>query len=417
MTALFDTDEQPGKPKILFIGLGHSSHTHSWIDLFENSQFNVRLFCTSPDLPPAGWKVRTYVTAENPPALDPLTRQGLFSTGKAHRFVQRTASRARGRQWNVDWLVNDWLLDIVRDWQPHIVHTLGLDAAHFYLRVRHKLAAQEAPKWVLQTRGGSDLQLTHLNPDLRPELAAVLRSCDQLLSDNNVNYRIAREMGVREDQLSIIGTAPGTGGIDVDALAAHSSGPSSGRRLILWPKAVECPWSKALPVFEALKLCWEHIQPCEIEMLAMCPEARMYFWTLPENIRAACRTRDRIPRAETLRLMTRARVMLAPSLVDGTPNSLFEAMAAGALPVVSPLETIRSIVREQENVVFARNLYPEEIAGALVRAMTEDLLVDEAATRNLELVRRIANRDEVRIRVMRLYEFLAGGASSSGARA
>ena len=43
--------------------------------------------------------------------------------------------------------------------------------------------------------------------------------------------------------------------------------------------------------------------------------------------------------------MTRARVMLAPSLVDGTPNSMFEAMASGALPIVSPLETIRDEVK------------------------------------------------------------------------
>ena len=107
--------------------------------------------------------------------------------------------------------------------------------------------------------------------------------------------------------------------------------------------------------------------------------------------------------------MTRARVMLAPSLVDGTPNSMFEAMAAGALPIVSPLETIRPLVEDEQNVLFARNLYPEEIAAALVRAMTDDALVDEAARRNLELVARIADRDEVRARVVKFYESLAGG--------
>jgi len=99
--------------------------------------------------------------------------------------------------------------------------------------------------------------------------------------------------------------------------------------------------------------------------------------------------------------------MLAPSLVDGTPNSMFEAMAAGALPIVSPLETIRPLVKDEENVLFARNLYPEEIATALIRAMLDDELVDEAARRNLELVSRIANRDEVRARVVKFYESLA----------
>ena len=116
-----------------------------------------------------------------------------------------------------------------------------------------------------------------------------------------------------------------------------------------------------------------------------------------------------IPRAELLGLMPRARVMLAPSLVDGVPNSMYEAMAAGAFPIVSPLETIRPVVENERNVLFARNLYAHEIAEALTRAMNDDALVDAAAARNLELVRRVADRSEVRARVLAFYEGLAAG--------
>src|SRR6185369_4246573 len=120
-----------------------------------------------------------------------------------------------------------------------------------------------------------------------------------------------------------------------------------------------------------------------------------------------CVVRDRIPRAETIEVMTRARVMLAPSLVDGVPNSLYEAMAAGAFPIVSPLETIQRVVANERNVLFARNLYPEEIAGALLRAMTDDQLVDSVAVQNLPLVRRLANRSEIRKKVIRFYNQVA----------
>lgn len=405
--ALFE-DKYPGQPRILFIGLGHSSHTHSWIDLCEGAPLNVRLFCTSAELPPAEWKVKTYVIADNQHSLDPATRNCLWNEGRSTRFIHKAMARARGRDWNTDWFINDWLLGVLRDWKPHIVHTMGLDAAGFYLGVRRRLEDAGAPRWVLQTRGGSDLQLAHLDPELRPGIARVLCACDQLLSDNSMNFRIARDMGVREEQLSTIGTVPGTGGIDVDALAAKWQGLTSTRRMILWPKAFEAPWSKALPVFEALKICWDQIQPCTVQMLAMHPEALAYFRTLPEHIRAACSVSDRIPRGEVLELMTRARVMLAPSLVDGTPNSMFEAMAAGALPIVSPLETIRTVVADEQNVLFARNLYPHEIADALVRAMNDDMFVDAVAERNLSLVRRIADRKEIRERVVAYYKRLAG---------
>jgi glycosyltransferase involved in cell wall biosynthesis len=408
MSRLFDQDPFPSDRRILFVGLGNSTHTHSWIDLLDGTLFNVRLFCTSADLPPADWQVKSYVTARNPPPLDPATRSCLFESGNVGRFVHRMAARATGRKSNPDWFIGDWLLTIIREWRPQVVHTLGLDAARFYFNLRQRLEGVNAPKWVLQTRGGSDLQITHLDPQRNTKIAEVLRACDQLLSDNSLNFEIAREMGVCNTQISKIGTVPGTGGIDVEAMARYQHDSPSGRRLILAPKFYEGPWSKILPVYEAIKLCWEKIQPCEIHLLSMNSEASEWYWTLPASIRRSCHAHLRVPRSRVLELMTQARVMLAPSLVDGTPNSMFEAMAAGALPIVSPLETIRNIVEDEKNVLFARNLYPEEIASALVRAMSDDKLVDAAAERNLELVRRIANRDEVRARVVKFYEDLAG---------
>jgi glycosyltransferase involved in cell wall biosynthesis len=98
--------------------------------------------------------------------------------------------------------------------------------------------------------------------------------------------------------------------------------------------------------------------------------------------------------------------MQAPSLVDGVPNSLYEAMAFGALPIVSPLATITPVVKQDENVLFARNLYPDEIAAALVRALTDDALVDGAAQYNLRLVEKIANRQTIRKQVINFYNKL-----------
>ena len=61
----------------------------------------------------------------------------------------------------------------------------------------------------------------------------------------------------------------------------------------------------------------------------------------------------------------------------------------------------------EKNVLFARNLYPEEIAAQLLRAMTDDALVDNAANENRLLVKRTADRDQIRSRVVEFYENLA----------
>lgn len=409
MSSSFDTDELSGKPKILFIGLGESSHTHSWIDLLSGADFNVRLFALPFGSPPPHWPIKTYLTEYGHRDINPSNRLYLFGSGKLKRFAERSAATLRGKAWTAEPLVESWLAKIIRQWQPDIIHTLGMEhGGEFYFEVRRKYGLDRVGKWILQTRGGSDLALRHLDPELRPRIAEVLRSCDLLVSDNPQNFRIAREMGVRENQLASITPVPGTGGIDVDALAARRREPPSRSRLILWPKAYECPWSKALPIFEALKMCVDQIQPCEIHILATTPETLAWYLALPSSIRERCHVEGRVPRERALELMTQARVMLAPSLVDGVPNSMYEAMAAGALPIVSPLETIQPVVENERNVLFARNLYPNEIADALTRAMTDDELVDRVAEQNLLLARRIADRSAIRPRVIEFYKDCLG---------
>ena len=410
MNRRFSSDAFPGRPRILFIGLGENTHTHSWIDLLEGAEFNVRLFSMPTGSPPDDWPVRTYVTSYHGPRVRTTTRTPLYPANSLRRFVKRQASRAFGMH-DVEALAGRWLARILREWRPDIIHTLGIEqGGEFYLRVRRRFDLEGIGKWVLQTRGGSDLALTHLDPERRMELVEILGACDQLISDNEQNFRIARELGVREEQLATIAPVPGTGGIDVGLLQKKWQGLTSGRRVIVWPKAYDSAWGKMLPTFEALKAVWDRIQPCEIHMLSMNSESNMWFWSLPEAIRRSCQPRERVARSEVLEIMLKARVMLAPALIDGVPNSLYEAMACGAFPIVSPLETIVPVVKNEENVLFARNLYPNEIAEALGRAMTDDALVDTAAERNLELVRRIASRDLIRPRVIEFYERLAGRA-------
>jgi glycosyltransferase involved in cell wall biosynthesis len=409
MSSLFDTDEYPGQPRILFVGASESTHTHAWVDLIAAEPFNVRVFGTPGTSPPESWPVKTYVTVYDGRPLNPATRQRFYSANRLVRFVKwRLPRRGRARSMMED--AKLWLARIIKDWRPDIIHTLGLDpAGELYFNARRDYELAGIGKWVLQLRGGSDLTLPSQDPERRKVIAPVLQACDQLLADNPWNFEVVQALGVRTDQLSRIGIVPGTGGIDIESLSENWPAAPSSRRLILWPKVYEGPWGKVLPILEALKLCWEQLQPCELHMLSLNAEARTYFWTLPEHIRQGCHLYDRIPRQQVLDLMKRARVMLAPSLVDGVPNSMYEAMAAGALPIVSPLETIRPVVEPERNVLFARNLFPAEIASALLRAMTDDALVERMAKENLQLVSRIANRREIQPRVVRFYQELAAG--------
>ncbi|MCM2284779.1 MAG: glycosyltransferase family 4 protein [Desulfobacula sp.] len=444
--AHFEKDDFPGHPKILFIGMGSSSHNISWINLLSQSRLNVRLFAMpNGGFPPSDWKVRTYLPTQYlPKGLDMRLRSSNYPTPEEQAALEQAAlekDKRRRPLFYKFWDVKDrfcfsrnkairslenisapiaedpappmpadqWLARIIREWKPDIIHTLGL--AHdqgglFYHQVRLNYDLAGLGKWILQLRGGSDLTLNRHDSLVVSDLRDALHECDQIISDNVVNIEYAEEMGVPRKKFASIVPVPGTGGIDIESVKKlWTQLPSKRERIIIWPKAYDCTWSLALPVFEAIINAWESIKPCRIFMLVMTTETtKEWFNALPREIRESSQTYDRISHKETLNLLTRARVMLSPSLVDGIPNSLYEAMASGAFPIVSPIETISRVFVDGQNGLFARNLYPEEIAHALRRAMNDDQFVDEAAIHNLEFVERVANRSSIRKKVIAYYE-------------
>jgi glycosyltransferase involved in cell wall biosynthesis len=195
--------------------------------------------------------------------------------------------------------------------------------------------------------------------------------------------------------------------MDIDQDVQDLVLPSKRQRVIIWPKAHESMWAKAVPLIESIKLAWDRIKPCTIYAIAADNSTKSWLLTLPEEIRNSCLIYPRVPRQKVLEVMKQARVMLAPSLVDGVPNVLYEAMVYGAFPIVSPLNTIVPIISQPQNTIFARNLYPQEIAEALVKAMTDDDLIDSAAKNNLILAKEIASRQVISNRLISYYFHVA----------
>jgi glycosyltransferase involved in cell wall biosynthesis len=323
----------------------------------------------------------------------------------ARRFPAAMSACRRLYQRNEgSWIVSR-LAQVIKDWQPHLIHTIGIDPAGFYaFEAIRRQSGTFRGKWVLQVLGGADLELTRFQDAFRRRIAimADVAACIMCCNQRNVDHLLS--LGVPVGRISPT-RIPGSGGIDVDSLSTGTE-PSSRRRLILWPKGYEAPWSKALPVLEALHDAWPQIRPCRIVVLAASPELRAWLPTLPDDMRAAIAMHDRVPLSAAHAFLRQARVMLAPTLIDGLQISLLEAMAAGALPIVSPLSSFPPALVDGQNALFARNLYPNEISAALCRAMADDALVDQAAAANLPLVRGIADLHTTAPAVVAVYRDL-----------
>lgn len=446
MNLEFDADQYPGRPRILFVGFPESSHTHSWIELLEGGCFNVRLFSLPSSEPPSSWPVKTYLTRMGAARCNDSTRKTVFPPPDSSlRGLATTARMALDRgvlsgrprlrraiksgaalaerldRAGYATTIEEALANVIREWRPDVIHTLGFDSAsYFYLRTRKQFRLEGIGRWVAQARGGPDLALQRYSPAFRPLIEEVFASCDHFIADNEPNYTYALSAGLEKKKINSpgMGVVSGAGGMDIDAMRAMWTLPPSQReRVIVWPKAYELYTSKAMPVFEAILKIWDRIQPCRIEMLWMV-QSDVQIWyekLFPPHIKQGCPTFGRLSRDDTLRRIASARVMIAPSLSDGIPNTMMEAMALGAAPLVSPLDTITPVVENEQNVLFARNLYPDEIADALVRLMTDDVLVDSIAKNNLIRIQEMADRKRIKECALSYYEEVARQARSMDA--
>lgn len=409
--------------RILFVGELHSSHALSWIELLTESQ--------------AEFEVQgLHISAANPPnstfpildAKNPNFLRGTFLAewkklkGLVTFFFRRTfgylvkriqvESDINGFNYSRDIrLVNDRLLwntlSVLHQFKPHIVHSLGIfPASAFFLRVKAHLSTGYDPTWIIQARGGPDIALNKKNALLAKEIRAILKSCDYFIADNQRNYEHALEMGLEPSKLSMTGPVPGTGGIDA-SIFVNVPLPSKKERIILWPKAYNCIQSDGLVVVEALRLALPHIGNFRLIATAITPDVEYWLKDFLHCYISQIEIHNRLPRQQLLDIYRSARVLLAPSLSDGVPNSMYEAMASHTVPILSPLDTLLPLFTNKMHTIYARNLDPSEIAEALICAMNDDALADKIALTNRAWLPTLAGRDAIRERVIQMYHHAA----------
>jgi glycosyltransferase involved in cell wall biosynthesis len=117
----------------------------------------------------------------------------------------------------------------------------------------------------------------------------------------------------------------------------------------------------------------------------------------------------RVASEEMADLLARAEVFLSASRSDSTSVSLLEAMASGALPVVTDIEGNREWVSEGVGARLFTPGDPEALTGAVTRALDDPAWAVTARTRNRETILARGDAATNMVRVESLFESIAAG--------
>lgn len=126
-------------------------------------------------------------------------------------------------------------------------------------------------------------------------------------------------------------------------------------------------------------------------------------WVKQFGIAENVRLLPAVARDEMAELFRLAHVAVSPSLHDGTPNTLLEAMACGCFPVAGGIQSIREWIDDEVNGLLCDATSVESLAGAMIRALDDEPLRQAARERNLQLIAERAEYHSVMQRAEAFY--------------
>lgn len=386
--------------KILHVGDARSIHAARFIALLQELGHHARLFHPSEEffedqtLSDAEIYVpyfngfytgrnRLLVISPFPFEVEPKNvRQGPL------RWLARRVNEKRHR-------VHD-LIRVLRSFEPDIVISTKMqDEGYLVGEAKTLMGLGFNIPWI-HFVWGTDIEffakdeaykITHLT-----RVRRVLRSCDYLFSDTARDARQARNFGFRGEHLGVL---PAHGGFDAGWLTKLRASEHGPRNVILVKGREGSHVGRAMNVLFALDRLVDRLHGYRVVVLLASPNVRPMIEGLARVHSVPFEFVQYVPYDDLMRLYGRSRLAISATTVDGTPSFLTEAMAMGALPIHSDMDSIREWIEPGENGL----LFPvDDLAGlerAIVQGLEDDDLCRRAAQRNEQIVNARINRPQV----------------------
>lgn len=394
--------------RILFVAMTDSVHTARWVDLIAQQGWDLHAYAATALDVVAGLRQaaahgagvvlrepREGALISAPGSLSCKLRWGIRWGNRAlSHFVDRGRHLAR-------------LIDRLR---PDIVHSLEFQHASYLALEARQHVRQPFPAWVV-TNWGSDIYLFGRLKEHKPKIRAVLQHCDYYACECQRDVELAREFGFEGRVLPIV---PNTGGMDLEAARGlRTSGPVAGRRLIM-VKGYQGWAGRAFVALRAIALASEALKGYRIAVYSAGPDVRIAGEILSQSTGIPVEFVPQCSHEDMLKLFGQARLYIGLSISDAASTSLLEAMVMGAFPIQSCTSCADEWIEHGGSGFIVPPEDPAVVAAAIRRAVSDDVLVEQAAKRNACLAEQRLDRKVIRSKVVAMYEGIAADTRADG---
>ena len=392
--------------RLLVVGMSNSIHTARWLAQLEGTGWEVHLFPSLElSIHPAIRNVHFHDLGFSRIAgRDGLAPEGSLSWTRlkgvrtAFQFLDKTLERRRPR-WRARWLART-----IRSVRPDVVHSLEIQGAGYLVHDALLSLAGLQPRWII-SNWGSDIYLFGRFPEHQQRIARILRACDFYLCECHRDVALAEALGL--DRSKVLGVIPNAGGLDLKTLARMSTDPASERHLIL-VKGYQDWAGRSLVALAALGMCGEALSGYRVAIYLASRDVEIAAGLLAANSGLEVEVIPRCSHEEMLGWYAQARVYVGLSISDAISTSLTEAMAMGAFPIQSCTACADEWIDDGVSGFIVPPEDPRRVAEAILKAIADDELVDNASRENWKTVQARLSSIEIRHQVLAAYQRVLG---------
>jgi glycosyltransferase involved in cell wall biosynthesis len=329
------------------------------------------------------------------------------------RFVMTKAVRRLGVNLSAVWnahvapvgaiLRSRKLVETLQTIQPDIVHALRIP-------VEGQLSALARPKRLIISVWGNDFTLKATRHVLHRYLTRVaLQRTTWLIPDCHRDAYLAQEFGLPVS--TPVTVLPASGGIDTSVFRPDRPTDEERRALdipmhapVVFNPRGEREYVRNDVFFRSVPLVLEEFPDAIFLAGAMVHSESATRLVSKLGIDRSVRLLPYVPESQLAKYFALSDLSVSPSTHDGTPITLLEAMACGAVPVVSDLESVREWVEHQQNGLVFDVHSEHDLANKIVAALRDRDFMRRAQESNLKIIRRQATRSVVGAKAEELYE-------------
>jgi glycosyltransferase involved in cell wall biosynthesis len=368
------------KVRILFIAMSNSIHTARWISQIADEGWDLHLFPSDdngrvhPDLKNVTVH-HSFYSLEQTKLNRNVRYRGIplvsdFSVNAARKILRSASPDYRENQ----------LQRLIRKISPDIIHSMEFQSGGYLAHDVKMRLKGPFPTWIA-TNWGSDIYLFGRMPGHRDRIKAVLSQCDYYSCECHRDVALARSLGFKGKVLPVL---PNSGGYNLSRLKSiPTQEPVSARRLILL-KGYQGMFGRAIVGVRAIGMSAHRLKGYRVaiysawmdESIKIAAQLMSQDTGLPVEIVPPCTHED------MMALFGQARIYLGLSISDAISTSLLEAMIMGTFPIQSNTSSAEEWVEHGISGLIVPPEDPETISGAIIRAVSEDALVDEASVIN-----------------------------------